>query len=154
MEWSIKHFKQLSPEEFYQWTQLRLEVFVVEQNCPYQDLDGKDLSSYHVLGKANGRVLAGSRLLPPGLSYEGFASIGRVVTHPEIRHTGAGRLVMKQSLSYCESFFEGSAIKISAQSYLIRFYESFGFEKTGEEYLEDNIPHWAMIRPSGLPLPD
>lgn len=153
MEWSVKNFQDLTLNELYQWIQLRLEVFVIEQNCPYQDLDDKDRHGYHLLGKENGKILAGSRLLPPGISYEHYASIGRVVTHPSIRHTGAGKMVMIQSLVHCAKLFQGNALKISAQSYLIRFYESFGFIKIGEEYLEDNIPHCAMIRPAELPVP-
>ncbi|MBK9108804.1 MAG: GNAT family N-acetyltransferase [Saprospiraceae bacterium] len=154
MEIIVKHFNQLKLDELYGIIQLRLEVFVLEQNCPYQDLDGKDPHCYHVIGKQGEQIVAGSRLVPPGISYDGYSSIGRVVSHKNFRRTGAGKLIMKQSLAYSESFFPDTAVKISAQSYLIPFYESFGFECMGEEYLEDNIPHTAMIRPSGLPLPD
>lgn len=154
MDIIVKHFNQLQTGELYEILQLRLEVFVLEQNCPYQDLDGKDLHCYHVIGKEGSQIIGGSRLVPPGISYDGYSSIGRVVSHKKFRGTGVGRQIMKQSLTYLESYFPDIPVKISAQSYLIRFYESFGFSKTGDEYLEDDIPHHAMIRPAGLPLPD
>ncbi|MBK8956435.1 MAG: GNAT family N-acetyltransferase [Saprospiraceae bacterium] len=150
----IKHYKELTLEELYSWLQLRLEVFVVEQNCPYQDLDEKDIHCYHALAYEGDQLVAGSRIVPPGISYPVYSSIGRVVSRKDHRGTGAGKLIMKQSLASCESLYPNTPIKISAQSYLLAFYESFGFEKTGDEYLEDDIPHHAMIRPAGLALPD
>jgi ElaA protein len=146
MIFEIKHFNDLTTLELYNLLQLRVAVFVVEQNCPYQDLDGKDLQSYHVLCYENDTLIAVTRLVPPGISYEAYASIGRVVTHPDFRRKGVSRKIMERSIEHCEKLFPGYNIKISAQSYLIPFYESLQFDKHGEEYLEDNLPHQAMIR--------
>ncbi len=146
MEIAIKHFNQLTALELYRILQLRAMVFVVEQNCPYQDLDGKDLESYHQWIWDGEQVIAVTRIVPPGISYPDYVSIGRVVSHPTFRRTGVGRIIMKESILRCEELFPGRSIKISAQSYLIPFYASFGFNSVGEEYLEDFIPHQAMIR--------
>lgn len=126
---------------------LRQEVFVVEQDCPYIDADGKDPLGYHLMGyDKRGRLLACARLLPVGVSYPRHASIGRVVTSPELRGQSCGKALMRESLRWCGRLFGESPLKISAQCYLIRFYESFGFQTVGEEYLEDDIPHIAMVR--------
>lgn len=125
---------------------LRQEVFVVEQNCPYLDADGKDLLSWHLMGRdKQGKILCYTRLLPDGVSYSGYTSIGRVVSSPSVRGTGAGRVLMHRSIELCRHLFGPLPIKIGAQTYLLRFYESFGFQSTGEEYLEDGIPHTKMI---------
>lgn len=125
---------------------LRQEVFVVEQNCPYLDADGKDLSAWHLMGFDSGNnLVAYTRLLPEGVSYEGYTSIGRVVSSPAVRGAGAGREVMQRSIGMCRHLFGPLPIKIGAQTYLLRFYESLGFHSTGEEYLEDGIPHTKMI---------
>lgn len=142
----IKHFNELTSLELYNLLQLRIEVFVVEQNCPYQDLDNKDLYSYHIMGVENDKIIAVTRVVPPKISYESYSSIGRVVTHADYRGKGISRKIMEKSIAHCELVFPGYNIKISAQSYLIPFYESLQFDKTGTEYLEDNIPHQAMIR--------
>lgn len=139
-------FKDLTPYELYEILALRIEVFVVEQNCPYQECDGKDLDSWHLMGRnEEGRLWAYTRLLPEGLSYDGYTSIGRVVSSPASRGTGAGRQQMIKSIEMTRHLFGPLPIKIGAQSYLLRFYESFGFRSTGEEYLEDGIPHTKMI---------
>jgi ElaA protein len=139
-------FAQLSPFELYDILALRQEVFIVEQNCPYQDCDGKDQQGWHLLGRdAEGRLVCYTRLLPPGVSYPGYASIGRVVSSPSVRGSGIGKELMRKSLEMCLHIFENQAIKIGAQSYLLRFYESLGFHSTGEEYLEDGIPHTKMV---------
>ncbi len=151
MEFSIKHFDQLTALELYRILQLRALVFVVEQNCPYQDLDEKDLPSYHLCIYDGERLVALTRIVPPGISYPDYASIGRVVSHPDYRRSGAGKVIMQKSILKCLELFPGKDIKISAQSYLIPFYQSFGFVSVGEEYLEDQIPHQAMIRSSILP---
>ena len=125
---------------------LRAEVFVVEQNCPYQDADGKDLKSYHLMGyDENHELVVFSRILPAGVSYK-EVSIGRVVSSPKVRGTGAGRALMKQSLSEIEKLFGSVPVRIGAQLYLKAFYESFGFVMEGEEYMEDGIPHIIMLR--------
>lgn len=142
-------FSQLTLDELYALMALRQEVFVVEQDCPYQDADGKDPGSWHLLGTdLQGRLLSCARLLPSGLSYPGYASIGRVVTSPIIRREGEGKVLMQEALSWCSRLFPGSDIKISAQCYLEAFYTNFGFKAIGEPYLEDDIPHIAMIQKS------
>lgn len=140
-------FKSLSNEQLYEILAARLEVFVVEQNCPYQDCDGKDLQSWHLMGRdEKGTLVSYTRLLPPGVAYEGYASIGRVLTRDSVRGTGAGKILLEKSIEMCGQLFGDHAVKIGAQSYLLKFYEGFGFQSTGEEYLEDGIPHTKMVR--------
>ncbi len=139
-------FDELAPHVLYEILALRQEVFVVEQNCPYQDCDGKDLLSWHLMGRdASGKLICYTRLLPKGVSYENHVSIGRVVSAPEARGTGAGKILIKKSIQMCRQLFGQQPIKIGAQTYLLKFYEGFGFKSTGEEYLEDGIPHTKMI---------
>ena len=146
--YTIKHFNELSVHELHEIMALRQTVFIVEQNCPYLDADFKDLHSYHLfLRNEKGRMVAYSRMVPEGVSYADHISIGRVVVHPEIRRTGAGRELMAESLKACERCFGAKPIKISAQSYLHDFYASFGFKQVSEPYMEDDIPHIAMILP-------
>lgn len=130
----------------YKIIQLRMEVFVVEQTCYYQDLDDKDEGSFHLMGWDRDQLIAYSRLLPRGLSYPNAASIGRVVTHPDHRGMGLGKELMELSIKYCQEKWPDDPVKISAQTYLKKFYEGFGFEQCGEGYLEDGIPHIPMIR--------
>lgn len=144
--WQLKKFEDLSTVELYKVLHLRAEVFVVEQNCPYQDMDGKDFKSYHLLGFAeNNELLAYTRILPAGISYK-EASIGRVVTSPKTRGAGAGKELMKESIQCIEKLFGNVPVRIGAQCYLKKFYEGFGFEIASEEYLEDNIPHVEMVK--------
>lgn len=139
-------FDQLTPHELYAIMALRQEVFVVEQNCPYLDADGRDQGSWHLMGRdASGKLICYTRLLPQGLAYSDYVSIGRVVSSPSARGTGAGKLLMQRSIDMCRHLFGNQPIKIGAQSYLLKFYETFGFRSTGEEYLEDGIPHTKMI---------
>jgi ElaA protein len=139
-------FKDLTVYELYDILALRLEVFCVEQNCPYQDADGKDLEGWHLMGKnTEGVLVAYTRLLPKGVSYENYASIGRVVNSPKVRGLGYGKMLMTESITQMEKLFPNEPVKIGAQSYLLQFYQSLGFESTGEEYLEDGIPHTSMI---------
>jgi ElaA protein len=142
--WQIIPWGELSTEQLYAILALRAEVFVVEQNCPYQDVDGKDLKSLHVCGHApDGSLIAYARLVTPGISYEEW-SIGRVVTSPRVRRTGAGEKLMLTCMEY---FMEHRifSVRISAQSYLHDFYAKFGFFRVSEEYLEDDIPHMEML---------
>jgi len=125
--------------------QLRQLVFVVEQNCAYLDADGKDVKGWHVLGYDKNALVATSRLLPQNVSYQ-EVSIGRVVSHPTARMTGVGKELMTRSIAGCETLFGVQPIRIGAQKYLKRFYESFGFRDIGQEYLEDGIPHLIMLR--------
>lgn len=148
MEIRIKQFNELDRLELYRIIQLRINVFIVEQNCPYPDLDDKDLVSNHVMIWKGDELIAVTRLVPPGISYPNYASIGRVATHANYRGSGLGKLVMTESIKACEELFLGYNIKISAQAYLVAFYTALGFDKIGEEYLEDNIPHIAMIKHS------
>jgi len=148
MEIRIKQFNELDRLELYRIIQLRINVFIVEQNCPYPDLDDKDLVSNHVMIWKGDELIAVTRLVPPGISYPNYASIGRVATHANYRGSGLGKLVMTESIKACEELFSGYNIKISAQAYLVAFYTALGFDKIGEEYLEDNIPHIAMIKHS------
>lgn len=139
-------FHELSPHTLYEILALRQEVFVVEQHCPYQDCDGKDLQSWHLMGRdETGKLICYTRLLPEGLAYPGFTSIGRVVSAPSARGTGAGKVLMEKSIEMCRKLFGDQPIKIGAQSYLLKFYEGFGFQSTGEDYLEDGIPHTKMV---------
>lgn len=140
-------FDQLTLRELYDLLALRNEVFVVEQNCPFQDADGQDFLAWHCLGtNETGELLAYTRLFDENISYEGYTSIGRVVTSPKARGAGAGRDLMQVSIDYCAQLFGQKPIKIGAQVYLLKFYESLGFVATGEEYLEDGIPHVSMVK--------
>jgi ElaA protein len=145
--WYHKHFKALNTSELYQILQLRNEVFIVEQNCPFQDLDDKDFKSYHLMGfdTESQKVIAYTRIVPAGESYE-EASIGRVVTSPLARNAGIGKELMKKSINLLEELYGGVSIRIGAQLYLKKFYESFGFQQVDEIYLEDGIEHILMIR--------
>ena len=146
LNWVCKHYDELGKAELYQLIQLRVEIFVVEQDCPYQDLDGKDPSAYHLMGKDDqGEIVAYTRLLAPGVSYPNYASIGRVVVSEKVRKFGFGKTLMRRSVDACKELFPIHDIKISAQTYLSRFYTELGFNAIGEEYLEDGIPHVAMI---------
>jgi ElaA protein len=144
LNWVYKNFNELTPAELYAIMQLRSEVFVVEQNCVYQDADDKDQPSVHLCGWDKEKLVAYTRIIPPGISYT-EASIGRVVTSPAYRKTGAGRQLMKESISLASRLFNCSAIRIGAQVYLTAFYQSLGFVQCSPPYLEDGIPHIEMI---------
>lgn len=145
MHWILKPFNDLTPMELYKILQLRNEVFVVEQNCPYQDCDNKDIYAWHLMGMQDEKLLAYSRLLAPGISYS-ESSIGRVVSSPSARKTGMGKKLMLESIDQIKNLFQTDIIRIGAQLYLKKFYESFGFIQDGEMYLEDNIPHIIMLK--------
>ncbi len=144
LNWILKKFDELTPAELYSIMQLRNEVFVVEQNCVYQDADDKDQASLHFCGWDHEKLVAYTRIIPPGISYH-EASIGRVVTSPAYRKTGAGRQLMLESISRTFDQFNCTTIKIGAQLYLKKFYQSLGFIQSSEQYLEDGIPHIEMI---------
>jgi ElaA protein len=144
VSWICKKFDELSPHELYNIMQLRNEVFVVEQNCVYQDADNKDLHCYHLMGWRNDKLVAYTRLLPPGLAYT-EPSIGRVVSSPLARGGGIGRELMKKSIEQVDQLFGTMSIKIGAQLYLHNFYISLGFKQTSAVYLEDNIEHVEMM---------
>ncbi|MCK0144063.1 GNAT family N-acetyltransferase [Arenibacter sp. F26102] len=145
MKVEIKKFHELGVQELYDILQLRSEVFVVEQDCVYQDLDGKDEFALHVIGSKNKKVVAYTRVFKAG-DYFKEASIGRVVVRKSERQFGFGLQIMQASIAVIEQNFGSTPIHISAQKYLTKFYTSLGFKKIGEEYLEDGIPHLAMIK--------
>lgn len=145
INWIIKDFDELTAYELYAIIQLRNEVFVVEQNCVYQDADDKDQQSAHFCGWINKTLVAYTRILPLGLAYEKYASIGRVVSSPKYRGTGIGKQLVKNSIEQTFKLYPVNEIKIGAQLYLKKFYESFGFKQDGDDYLEDDIPHIPMV---------
>ena len=145
IDWSLKKFHELSPLELYEILKLRSQVFVVEQNCVFLDMDDRDQMAHHLQGRINGQLAAVVRILPPGLAYE-EPSIGRVVSSPLFRRKGVGIELMKKAIEETISLYGQVAIKIGAQLYLKKFYESFGFVQCSETYLEDDIPHIKMIR--------
>ena len=141
----IKNYNELTTEELYSLLQLRSQVFVIEQNCVYQDIDGKDKKSLHVLGKKDNVIVAYSRIFKKG-DYFKESSIGRVVVDKNSRHFQYGSQIMQASIEAIQNTFDTKIIKISAQLYLENFYTGFGFKPTGNSYLEDGIPHVAMIK--------
>lgn len=145
IQWKIKLFKALSVSEMYSLLQLRSQVFVVEQNCVYQDIDGKDYKALHLMGEYDGKIVAYCRLFKSG-DYFQEASIGRVVIDANYRDKKWGHEMMKQAIAGIETHFKETKIIISAQLYLQKFYESHGFVQTSEMYLEDDIPHIEMKR--------
>lgn len=145
MKISVKTFEELTTTELHNILQLRSEVFVVEQDCVYQDIDGKDFKALHVIGEKDGKVVAYTRCFDKGIYFKETA-IGRVVVAINFRKYGYGHHIMKASVDAIKNRFETEIIKLSAQTYLTTFYESHGFKAVGEGYLEDGIPHIAMIK--------
>lgn len=145
MNIQVKTFNELDLHELYQVLQLRSEVFVVEQDCVYQDIDGKDEKALHVLGYEGDLLVAYTRLFPPGV-YFSEAAIGRVVVKEESRKNSYGHDILKASIKAIEERYQTGKIKLSAQTYLTKFYESHGFVQMGDGYLEDGIPHIAMVK--------
>jgi ElaA protein len=154
-----KPFRDLTVDELYAILALRQEVFVVEQTCPYLDCDGHDRAAIHLwttegagdagplASNGEGRVIAYARALPPGEKFA-EASLGRVISAGHARRTGAGRAIVARALAALARAHGPVPVRISAQSYLQRFYEGFGFSRVSEEYLEDDIPHVEMLRPA------
>lgn len=145
MNFITKKFQELTTDELYEILQLRSEVFVVEQNCVYQDIDGKDQKAIHILGIKNNELIAYTRIFNSG-DYFKEASIGRVLVKENERKFSYGHKLMEFSIKTIQEKYSTSIIKIGAQTYLKKFYESHGFKKVGEEYIEDGIPHIYMIR--------
>ncbi|MGB1270243.1 MAG: GNAT family N-acetyltransferase [Flavobacteriaceae bacterium] len=145
MKISIKTFQELTTTELYDLLQLRSEVFVVEQDCVYQDVDGKDDKALHVMGYKNNVLIGYSRLFKPG-NYFSEASIGRVIIKASERKFGYGHALIQKCIDVIETQFKTKEIHISAQTYLQKFYESHGFVQIGEGYLEDEIPHIKMVK--------
>jgi len=144
--WLIKPFELLSNTELYEMLRLRSEVFVVEQNCAYLDCDGKDEYAIHILGYYKYELICTARLLPEGVSYKNYCSIGRVASKANYRNKKVGKALMEKAIQEIEQRWGKSNIKIGAQAYLKHFYESFGFMDMNEPYLEDGIPHLIMVR--------
>jgi ElaA protein len=154
MEWQVCTFNQLDSYTLYSMLQLRVDVFVVEQNCAYPELDNKDLhpQTQHILLKKGDKILAYARVLAPGVSYENSPALGRICVSQTARRLALGRGLMDKALQVACSCWPDLEIRISAQCYLQRFYESFDFIACSEPYLEDDIPHLEMVRaaqPSG-----
>jgi ElaA protein len=145
LDWQVKHYPELTTNEFHDLIALRLKAFVVEQNCSYLDLDGKDKKCYHLICRDGfGKVVATARILPPGISYS-EVSIGRVVLDQEIRGKGIGHQLMEQSMKFINEEFGSVPVRISAQKHLENYYNTHNFFSTGKEYLEDEIPHVEML---------
>jgi len=146
LSWTIKKFDELTVHELYAILQLRNEVFAVEQNCVYPDLDDKDQSSYHLMCWQDEKLVAYTRIVPPEIIYK-EASIGRVVTSSSVRRRGIGKKLMNRSIRFIEELYRKTPIRIGAQTYLIKFYNELGFETTSAIYIEDGIEHVQMLRP-------
>ena len=147
INWQVKHFSDLSLNELYEIIQLRLEVFVVEQDCVYQDLDDRDRhpETLHLFNYDDGKVASYLRILPAGLTYPNYASIGRVLTSENARGKALGHKIIIKALQEYQQHFNQTPLKISAQEHLQKFYQKHGFSSVGESYLEDDIPHIGML---------
>jgi Predicted acyltransferase len=143
--WKIKTFEEFTAPELYQVLKARVDVFVVEQNCPYPDLDDYDQKALHLWAEERGKVLAYCRIFNKGIKYP-ETSIGRVLTTEKARGKSLGKQLLQYAVETIENRFHTSGIRISAQDYLLKFYSGFGFEDTGKKYLEDDIPHTEMLR--------
>ena len=145
LQLETKTFQELTISELYEILQLRSEVFVVEQDCVYQDIDGKDEKALHILGKKEGKIVAYTRCFAPNIYFE-EAAIGRVVVKETERKFGYGHQILKASVEEIQQRYQTTTIKLSAQQYLTHFYETHNFKQIGEGYLEDGIPHIAMLK--------
>lgn len=143
--WKIKTFDELSAHELYAVLKARIDVFVVEQNCPYPEIDGDDPRAIHLWAEQNGNVAAYCRIFQPGIKYD-ESSIGRVLTTQKYRKMNLGKTLMKNAIGIVEARFRTTSIRISAQDYLLPFYTDLGFISTGKSYLEDEIPHSEMLK--------
>ena len=144
MKITVFKYQDLRPDRLYEILKLRSEVFVVEQKCAYQDLDNKDEKALHLVGEENNKIIAYTRIFKKGDFFKN-SSIGRVLVKKEYRNKDYGRKIMKSSIDRLKKDPKEEKIELSAQKYLLKFYSELGFEKEGEEYLEDNIPHVKMI---------
>lgn len=143
MDFKIYQFDELSARKLYDVLKLRVDVFVVEQNCPYPEIDGLDQQSIHLLYNENDTIVAYARLVPAGLKYE-FPSIGRVIVHEDARGRGLAKQLLEKSINYISEQWQAQTIQLQGQVYLQEFYQSFGFQPTSESYDEDGIPHVDM----------
>ena len=146
MNWILKKFNELTLDELHDILKLRIDIFVVEQNCPYPELDGKDKKAFHLLGSDNAHnIIAYTRIFKPG-DYYSYAAFGRVVVHQDYRNKKIGHELIEQTVSKMHELFGDVPIKIGAQTYLKKFYGHHGFKQIGEGYLEDGIPHIYMLK--------
>jgi ElaA protein len=153
IDWHFAPFAQLSPREVHDLLRLRAAVFVVEQKCPFQDVDGADPECWHLLGRRAGELIAYCRLVPPGVKFA-EPSIGRVVSSAAARRTGSGRELMREAMARADKLWPGKPIRIGAQQYLERFYGSYGFVQASEPYDEDGIMHIEMVKKGSEPFLD
>lgn len=144
MVWKMKKFDELSAEEIYEILRIRNQIFIVEQQCPYLDCDGRDMKSYHLFMENNNEIAAYLRIIEKGVSYNEI-SIGRVLVNSDYRGKGLARNMMKEAMKFINNQLNEDTIRIEAQAYLIDFYKSFGFKQISEVFLEDNIPHIEML---------
>lgn len=143
--WHFKNFDQLTPAELYEILRLRNEVFVVEQNCVYNECDGKDYKCLQLWCTLDGQIVGSCRIVPPGVSYD-EPSFGRIVSKPGFRDLKLGHRMMNFILQIIRNYYHTERVRISAQVYLKKFYETYGFRQVSEEYLEDLLPHMEMLR--------
>jgi ElaA protein len=148
IRWRFAPFAQLSPHELHDMYRLRVAVFIVEQACVFQDVDGVDPRCWHLLGHTGDELVAYCRLLPAGVKFD-EPSIGRVITAPSVRGTGMGRVLMSEAMKRAAQMWPGERLRIGAQAHLERFYNEFGFRKVGEPYDEDGILHIEMETANG-----
>jgi ElaA protein len=151
IQWQFLRFDAFTPAQLYELLQLRSQVFVVEQQCVYQDMDGGDLHAMHLLGSVDGKLLACARCFAQGVLFEqgakyNEASIGRVVMHSSLRGQGAGHALMREAITQMQALWGTQSIRISAQAHLKDFYSQHGFAVVGDAYDEDGIPHLPMVR--------
>ncbi|MCB0486499.1 MAG: GNAT family N-acetyltransferase [Flavobacteriaceae bacterium] len=144
MEWFLKTYDELTVDEFHDILKLRIDIFVVEQNCPYPELDTKDKKAWHFYGKNNDKIIAYTRIFKPRDYYQ-EAAFGRVVVHQEYRNQKLGYKLIEKTLEQIKNLFGRVPVKIGAQQHLEKFYGSFGFQQVGEPYIEDGIPHIYMV---------
>ena len=146
ISWSTKHFDALTPRELYAIMQLRINVFMIEQNAVFQDADNKDQHCHHLMGFDGDDLVGYARLVPAGVSYPAHISIGRIISALHVRRQGLGKMVVQKSIDECARIFGEQTIVIGAQARLEHFYEGFGFVTTGDVYIEDGIDHVEMTR--------
>lgn len=144
MEFKIKQFSDLKKEELYKIIKTRIDIFVIEQNCPYQECDNKDQASWHLYYPVEDEIAAYLRIIPAGISYK-EPSIGRVLVKKEYRRDGLGLKMMKKAKSFIKNSLDENKIRISAQEYILNFYKDLGFKVISDRYLEDGIPHYEML---------
>lgn len=145
MMWKVQKFEELTVKQLYTYLQFRVNVFIVEQQCPYPELDGYDEEAFHLAYIENEKLLAYARILPEGVKYN-RVSIGRVIVNQEVRGRGIAKELMKQSLSFIQQKWPQQEVQLQAQTHLRDFYGSFGFEAVSEDYDEDGIPHVDMVK--------